>query len=92
MVVISNKEDLQVYLNDCEETKDIREAEKGDDTTGGEGEWPEFRREIVKLCFDKAYLRDALGMDPPPDLGKDWDRWLEDHLDEIIEEAISIVM
>lgn len=91
-MIINDKKDLANYLGSCEELKELRDVEHGDDTSGDEGEWPEFRKEIVKLCFDKTYLDEALGITPPPPLGQDWSGWLKEHLDEISQEAVSIVM
>jgi hypothetical protein len=92
MLIINDKKQLRAWLDTCKGTQELRDVEKGDDASGGEGEWPEFRREIVKLCFDKTYLKDALGIELPPPLGSDWDPWLERNLEDIIEEAVSIVM
>jgi hypothetical protein len=91
-MIINDKKELAAYLNTCDELRELRSTEHGDDVSGGEGEWPEFRKEIVKLCFDKKYLKEALGIEPPPTFGQDWGSWLKKHLAEIEDEAISIVM
>jgi hypothetical protein len=88
-VRIDGKDSLVAYLDTCEILQELRDAEAEE---GDKGEWPEFRSEIVKLCFDRKYLMDALGIDPPPALNQDWAAWLDENLDDIADEAFSIVM
>jgi len=80
--IIDSKKDLSAHLQARRELLELR----------ADDEWLEFRREIVKLCFDEKYLKDALGVEAPPSLGEDWGPWLTKHLSEITKEAVSIVM
>jgi hypothetical protein len=92
MVIIRNRKELTAYLQTCKETEELRKIERENDPAGRDGEWSEFHKEIVDLCFDKEYLKDALALPSPPALGQDWNPWLKKHLEDVIEEAISIVM
>ena len=41
---------------------------------------------------EKVLLGLVLGADGGPEFGTDWDKWLKENIDELLQDAISIVM
>lgn len=76
MIIIANKVALSDHLDNDPSLAELREA-LGD-------EWPDVRRELLLQVW-RMPVR-------PPAYGTDWSAWLNEHLDEAADEAVSIVL
>lgn len=76
-MIIKTRKDLAAYVKT---SPAVVEAKKAYDH---EEDWKEVEKELVQVLN---------GMQGCPDYGEDWGAWLEDNIDEAIEEAVSIVM
>jgi hypothetical protein len=90
--IIEDKAALKTYLDECLELKELRDAMLPENNAGMPSDWPEVRRETIRLIGDKPYLKTALGMASPPAYGADWSAWLKANLAAVADEATSIVL
>lgn len=79
MLIIKTKKDLTAYVDASPLLLECKRAYKDDELE----EYEEIKKELVGLL--------AVG-EGSPDFGDDWEEWLEAHLDEMLREAIDIVM
>lgn len=79
MLIIKNKKDIAAYL----ETSPVVIETKRDYEQEDPGSFAEIEKELAKLI--------ATG-DGSPDFGEDWEKWLADNVEELLSEAIDIVM
>jgi hypothetical protein len=77
-IIIRNKKDIAAYIASCPVVLESKRAYEEDDP----GSFAEVEAELVKLIASESV----------PDFGEDWEEWLSDNIEELLQEAISIVM
>ena len=79
MLIMKTKKDIATYISTSPPVLESKKAYEEDESEGFE----EVTTELAKLliCGEGS-----------PDFGEDWEEWLEDNIEEMLGEAISIVM
>lgn len=79
VVIVRTKRDIAAYVKAVPVVVEAKAAYEED----APGSFDEVETELVKLI--------AVA-DGSPDFGEDWGRWLEANVEELLQEAVSIVM
>jgi hypothetical protein len=79
MTIFNNKKDIAAYLKSSPVVLESKRAYEEDDP----GSFDEVEEELVSLIS---------GSKGSPDFGEDWEEWLSNNLDELLTDAIEIVM
>lgn len=79
MEIIKTKKDIAAYIKKSPIVVETKKAYEADDA----GDFKEVEEELVCLI---AGSRSA------PEFGDDWEAWLRDNINELLEDAVSIVM
>jgi len=78
-MIIKTKKDIAAYIEKCPAVIEAKVAYEGDEPGGFE----EVVKELTSLIA---------GSKEAPEFGEDWGPWLEENVDELLQDAISIVM
>jgi hypothetical protein len=84
-MIIKDKKDVAAYLEMVVRTNEkVLECKKAyeEDESGG---FKEIMDELVKVVTRQDCMKH-------PAYGTDWDEWFDDNVEELLEQAISIVM
>jgi hypothetical protein len=76
-MIVKTRKDIRHYVENSPEVLESKSAYDDD------VEWKEIEDELVKVIMTT---------DGCPEFGEDWAEWLDDNIDEMLQEAISIVM
>lgn len=79
MLIIKTKKDIAAYIATSPVVLECKQAYEEDDP----GSFKEVEDELVRLI--------ASG-EGSPDFGEDWEAWLSANIEELLQDAISIVM
>lgn len=86
MLVISHKKDIAAYIATTSALDETKTAYVSDlDESEREEAWAEVTAELL------AVITHNLIAEHPP-YGADWESWLKKNIDDLVEEAVSIVM
>ena len=87
MLVISHKKDIAKYIASTPALDEMRTAYVScfDDESERDEAWAEVATELLAVITHNL-------LEPHPPYGTDWDPWLKQNIDDLAEEAISIVM
>jgi hypothetical protein len=80
-MIFNNKKDIISYVKTAPAVVETKRAYEGD--TPGQSDFGEIEEELVGLIIAAT---------DRPMYGKDWDAWLAVNVDELLREAVSIVM
>ena len=76
-MIVNKRSDIVAYVKENEQVRETKAAYEDDE------EFREVEKELVSLIQ---------GADGHPEYGEDWTEWLEDNMDGLLSEAVSIVM
>jgi len=79
MTIFNNKKDIAAYVKASPEVLESKRAYEEDDPGG----FDEVEEKLVSLIS---------GSKGSPDFGEDWEEWLSNNFDELLQDAIGIVM
>ena len=79
MTIIKTKKDILAYIKVSPIVIEAKTAYEED----GSDDFDDIEEELVGLIA---------GAKGSPDFGDDWESWLKDNIDEMLRDAISIVM
>ena len=79
-VIFKTKKDIAAWLTTSPEVVECKDSYE---EVGDAGTFDEVAKTLVGLI--------AAG-ESSPDFGEDWEQWLEDNIEELLQEAVSIVM
>jgi hypothetical protein len=86
VLIISHKKDIAAYIattSALDETKTAYVSDLEEDER--EEAWAEVTSELLSVI-----THNLIAEHPP--YGADWETWLKENIDELVEEAVSIVM
>lgn len=82
MLIIRTKKDIADYVA----KSPVVTACKQDYEADVPGSFAEVEKELVNLIASGVSFKNS------PDFGEDWEPWLSEHVEELLQEAVDIVM